>query len=110
MAMANLGLRFLLELSALGALGYWGFTLPAGLLTRIGLGLGAPLVAALIWGAFVSPKASIPLPGEWRLVPEILVFGSAAAALYAAGRPTLAATFAILAVLSRILLVLLPQA
>lgn len=110
MAMANLGLRFLLELSALGALGYWGFTLPFGWLGRIGLGIGAPVIAALIWGAFVSPKAAVPLPGEWRLVPEVLVFGAAAAALYAAGKPALAATFVVLAVISRILLMLLPQA
>lgn len=109
MAMANLGLRFLLELAALVGLGYWGFTISGSTLLRILLGIGAPLAAALLWGTFVSPKARIPLPGEWRLLPEILIFGAAALALYTAGRSSLAFTFAGLAILSRILLFILPQ-
>jgi hypothetical protein len=51
---ANLALRFLLELCALGALGYWGFKTGGGLIAKIGLGIGAPLVAAVVWGTFVS--------------------------------------------------------
>jgi hypothetical protein len=43
---ANLALRFLLELCALGALGYWGFKTGGGLVAKIGLGIGVPLVAA----------------------------------------------------------------
>ncbi len=35
---ANLALRFLLELCALGALGYWGFKTGGGLAAKIGLG------------------------------------------------------------------------
>jgi hypothetical protein len=109
MVMVNLGLRFLLELASLGALGYWGFTLPLGLLSRLLLGLGAPLAAALLWGTFVSPKAAIPLPGEWRLVPEALVFGAATAALYFAGKKGLAGSFLVLVVLNRILMLVLPE-
>jgi hypothetical protein len=47
---ANLALRFLLELCALGALGYWGFKTGNGTLAKRGFGVGAPLVAAVVWG------------------------------------------------------------
>ncbi len=36
----NLGLRFVLEMVALIAVGYWGFKLPCGLLVQILAGLG----------------------------------------------------------------------
>jgi uncharacterized protein DUF2568 len=60
---ANLLLRLLLELFALGALGYWGFKTGNETIAKIGLGVGAPLVAAVVWGAFLSPRAAIALPG-----------------------------------------------
>ncbi len=60
---ANLALRFLLELCALVALGYWGFKTGGGLMAKIGLGIGAPLAAAVVWGVFVSPQARVQLPG-----------------------------------------------
>ena len=43
---ANLGLRFALELCTLAALGYWGFRTGSGPLMKLVLGLGAPVVAA----------------------------------------------------------------
>ena len=89
----NLGVRFLLELSALVALGYWGFTTGDGLAARIGLGIGAPLTAAIIWGTFVAPKARNRLADPLRHVPELLVFGSAVAALFATGHGVLAWVF-----------------
>ena len=52
-----LAIRFGLELAALAALGYWGIETGDGAVTKIVLGLGAPLVAAVLWGLFVSPKA-----------------------------------------------------
>jgi Protein of unknown function (DUF2568) len=42
---ANLPLRFLLELCALGALGYWGFKTGGALVAKVGLGIGAPLAS-----------------------------------------------------------------
>ncbi len=41
---ANLLLRFLLELCALGALGYWGFKTGNAAITKTVLGVAAPLV------------------------------------------------------------------
>ena len=93
----NLVLAFLLELCALAALGYWGARTDGGLLTRAALGLGVPLLAAVLWGTFAAPKAPVvvPLVG---LGVKLMVFGSAATALYATGHRTLALTFAVLVV------------
>ncbi len=62
---ANAGATFFLELgalAALAALGSWGFRAGSGPIVATGLGVGAPLLAALLWGAFVAPKAAVPLP------------------------------------------------
>ena len=101
---ANLLVRFLLELCALGALGYWGFKTGSATITKIGLGIGAPLVAAVVWGAFVSPQAPVQLPGLLVLVFQVLVFGLAAAALVATGQQTLALVFVMIVVINAILM------
>jgi hypothetical protein len=101
---ANLALRFLLELCALGALGYWGFKAGGGLSAKIALGVGAPLVAAVVWGTFVSPQAPVRLPGPVVLVLQALVFGSAAAGLVATGHRTLALGFVVIIVINALLM------
>ncbi|MGZ8616207.1 MAG: YrdB family protein [Actinomycetota bacterium] len=37
------------------ALGVWGFTVGGATFTKIELGIGAPLAAAVVWGFFVAP-------------------------------------------------------
>jgi hypothetical protein len=54
-----------------------------------------PLVAAVVWGAFVAPDASVDAPGAVRLVLQAGVFGAAAAGLLALGRTGLAGGFAV---------------
>jgi hypothetical protein len=99
---ANLALAFLLELCALAALGYWGVRVGGGPVTKVALGLGAPLLAAILWGLFAAPRApvSVPLVG---LGVKLLVFGSAALALYATGHRILAIAFAVLVVVNSVL-------
>ncbi|WP_274649688.1 YrdB family protein [Paenibacillus humicola] len=104
---ANLALRFLLELSAVASLCYWGFHNGSSLAAKTMLGIGSPLLAAVAWGAFVSPKAAIPVSAPLRLLVEVALFLLAAAALFAAGRDTLGSTLVILAFASRILMFLL---
>jgi hypothetical protein len=101
---ANLALRFLLELCALVALGYWGFTTGSGAITKVALGIGAPLVAAIVWGVFVAPRAPVALPGFVVLLLQVLVFGSAAAGLIATGHRTLALAFAVVVVINAVLM------
>lgn len=77
----NVLVRFLLELCALGAVGYWGFKTGGGLAAKVGLGIGAPLVVAVTWAVFVSPRAPVQLPLPVSLLLQVAVFGLAAAAL-----------------------------
>jgi hypothetical protein len=101
---ANLALRFLLELCALAALGYWGFQTGQSLLVKIGLAIAAPLLAAVVWGAFIAPRAAVPVPTWLWLVLQVLIFGCAAAGLVATGHGILAGVF-VLAVVINILLI-----
>ena len=101
---ANLGLRFLLELCVLVALGYWGFKTGRALIGKSALGIGAPLVVAVVWGVFVSPNAAVALAWPVHLLLELVIFGLAAATLYAAGRPSLAWVLAVVFVINRILM------
>jgi hypothetical protein len=97
MAYANDGLRFLLELGMLAALAYWGFSEHEGAVQWL-LGLGAPGLTAVVWGAFVAPKASRPQVDPVRLLLEVAVFGSGVAALLASGRVALGLVFAALVI------------
>ena len=101
---ANLLLRFLLELCALGAVGYWGFKIGGGLAAKIGLGIGVPLVVAVVWGVFVSPQAPVRLALPLSLLLQVLVFGLAAAALVATGHRTPALVFVALVVINALLM------
>ncbi len=106
---ANLALRFLLELVALAALGYWGFQAGDGPLMKAILTLGAPLLAIVLWSLFGAPRAWRPLTGAWHLLLDAIVFGSAVPALIAAGQPLLALVFGVLLVGNRLLLYLWKQ-
>ena len=53
---ANLALRFLWELFALGTLGYWGFKTGNSTITKIVLGVGAPLVG---WSVLGKPSVVV---------------------------------------------------
>jgi hypothetical protein len=101
---ANLALRFLLELCALAALGFWGFQAGPNLLTKVAFGIGTPLLAAIFWGLFVAPRAVVLLPEPARHLLGLFVFACAAAGLVAAGRPGLAWAFALIALANAALL------
>ena len=102
---ANLALRFLLELVALGAFAYWGFTLPdASTIFRVIIGLGTPILAATLWGFFAAPKSSRRLHGAPYHAFEIVFFGLAGAALIAAGSVTLGIIVAVLVLINLILI------
>lgn len=92
----NLVVRFLLELGILAALGYWGWTQHAGA-ARWLLAIGAPVVAAALWGIFRVPDDGgapvVTVPGIVRLLLEAVLFGSAIRALAAAEHPVLALVF-----------------
>jgi hypothetical protein len=96
----NLALTFFLELGVLVALGYWGFHTGQGTVASITLGLGAPLAAAILWALFGAPRARWHLKGVYRVLLQIVFFGSAALALYAAVSPGLGVAWAIVCLIN----------
>jgi hypothetical protein len=63
---ANDILAFLIELVALGTLGWWGTTKGTSMAPAVLLGVGTPLAAAVVRGLFASPKAKVR-----RTTPEV---------------------------------------
>jgi len=105
----NLALRFLLELVALLAIGYWGWANFGGGL-RIVAAIGLPLIAAVLWATFAVPgdrsrsgKAPVPVPGVVRLGLELALFAVAVWALYAAGQTTLGLILAVVVIIHYLL-------
>jgi hypothetical protein len=105
----NLAVRFLLEICVLIAVGYWGFKTNSNWFLKILLGIGAPLLIAVIWGVFGAPKAANHLTGFNLLALEVIVFGSGVAALFAAKNYSLAWVFAIVVIVNRILMIVWKQ-
>ncbi|MBO8164250.1 MAG: YrdB family protein [Brevibacillus sp.] len=101
---ANLALRFFLELCALAALGYWGFQTGKGLLLKMVLGIGAPLLIAIVWAILGSPSAPLKLSAPLHLLLELVVFGIPAIALYASGKQDLAWIYGVVVVINRVLM------
>lgn len=91
----NLGLRFLLEVAALGALAYWGWTAHSGSI-RTAWAIGLPAVAAALWATFRAPghggEPVVAVTGPIRLALELALFALAVGLVYLAGRPTIAAS------------------
>ena len=91
----NETVAFLLELAALGFLGWWGFGAGHEGVLRVLLGVGTPLSAVVVWALFAAPRA------RWRprlllvLVVKGLVLGGGAAALYGVGHAVAAGTMAV---------------
>jgi hypothetical protein len=91
-ARANLIFRFLLEMTAFIAGGYWGYGLAEGLWGGT-LALLIPLGMALVWGFFAVPNdpsrgavnVPAPVPGWLRLLIEILFFGFGVWCVFAVG-------------------------
>jgi len=87
----NLVLAFTLELCGLAAFG-WGAHTGNQPLTRLALGVGAPLGAAVLWGVFAAPRAPVASPVAAAAV-QIAFHLGAALTIGATGHLRLAATF-----------------
>jgi Protein of unknown function (DUF2568) len=94
----NLGLAFLLELAALAAFCWWGFHVSGANWLKVVLGIGAPIVVAIVWGLFAAPRAKYQLSTVSTIAVKVIVFGAATAALIASGQPVLGIAFAVVVV------------
>ena len=84
----NLTARFLLEIVALIIIGIWAKEQFHGILS-IAMMIAVPLLVVIIWGTFNvegdpsrSGKAPIQVPGLFRLLIELIIFGFAIWALF----------------------------
>jgi hypothetical protein len=107
MAATNLALRFIIELIALGAVGYWGFSNRGLGLGRIALGIGASLALIVVWTLVVAPNGAIPLSQPQRDVIGTALLVLAAGALADTGYPTAAVAFGVVVIVNWIGLVTL---
>ncbi len=90
-------LAFLCELVAFGTLALWGFTMwpfPWNIVA----GIGAPLVAILVWALFVSPRAVLAVHPFVRAFVELLVYASATVAWWSMGNAWIGLAFGVVAV------------
>jgi len=106
---ANDLLRFILELWALVAFGYWGLNQSLGLFNYVLMVL-LPILVAVFWGIFAVPNdpsrsggAPVPVPGTLRLLLEFLILGLAFGAMYVEGLVYLSLTFGVLVIVHYIL-------
>lgn len=78
-------------------LAIWGFTgwpFPWNLVA----GIGAPLLALLVWALFVSPRAVLAVHPFVRAIVELFVYAAATIAWWSMGQAWIGLIFAIVAV------------
>ncbi|MGY1604334.1 DUF2568 domain-containing protein [Geodermatophilus sp. SYSU D00815] len=95
---SNLALRLAVEVAALVALGMWGWHRGRHGWSRLGLTVGAPAAAAVVWALLAAPGSTVEVPGPVQAVVQVAVLGAATAALAATGRRRPAAVLAAIAV------------
>ena len=105
----NLAIRFLLELCILVIFGYWGFKTGQTGLTKVLLGIGSPILFAIVWGVLLEPKSASRVHEPWLVWLEIIVFGLATWALARSGRLNLAVAFGAIYLLNKILMLIWRQ-
>jgi Protein of unknown function (DUF2568) len=101
---ASLALRFALELAMLAALAVWGVHAGHSTAADVVLGVGAPAVAATLWGLFAAPRSGRRLSGRALTVVQLVLLGAGAAALVAARHTAAGIVFAALIVLNALTL------
>jgi Protein of unknown function (DUF2568) len=105
---ANAAFRFLLELCALLAIGYWGFASADGVKAVV-RGLGVPLLMIAVWGTFGAPGAPLRAAAPMRLALLAVIYGWAVAALASIGQLVLAIALGAAVVVNTVLLYALGQ-
>jgi hypothetical protein len=93
----NIGLRGIIEMGIVLAIGYWGFHAVEANIARILLGIGAPLAVFGFWGLVDFHEAGRRAE-SLRLIQELVVTGLAAVRLFVAGQPALAWAMGLLSV------------
>lgn len=94
--------RFVLEIFAYISLCLWGF-ISFDLPWNVVVGIGAPVIAIMLWALFRSPKAVFQMDPFGTAIVEIAVMGTAVFAWWDMGQPIVAVIFALVAVTSGVI-------
>jgi hypothetical protein len=105
----NEALAFVLELCALAALAVWGAHTGGTAAVKIVLAVAAPLLAAVVWGRFVAPRAPVKLSSGWKFAIACVVFAAATAGLIDAGHTVLGIVLAAAFLANRLILMALGE-
>lgn len=107
----NLFVRLFAELAIVVSLGFWGWRATGGsfetvqaAITGIAAAVMGPLGWAIVWGAFVGPKAKRRLQDPIRFIVEIAMFVGFAVALTAVDLPVVGITLGALAAATSLLM------
>lgn len=100
----NLAVRFVVELAALFALGFWGFQRGETERQKYAMASLAALSAAGLWGLLIAPNAPVDPGTVIRVALQVLIFGAAVAALVVVRRERLAILFGVVAAVNGVLL------
>lgn len=84
----HLTLAFVLELVALVGYALLGWSLADGVV-RVLLAVVFPLAFAVVWGAFLSPRAPVAVPVGVAAALRVVLLAGGGVALVAAGSPVL---------------------
>ena len=100
MGATNLALRFIVEVIAVGAVGYLGLQQQRTPVRRIALGIGASLALIVVWAVLVAPHEANPLSQPQRDVIGTALLVLAAGALAETGHPTAAVAFGVVVIVN----------
>ncbi|MGV1033894.1 MAG: YrdB family protein [Microbacteriaceae bacterium] len=78
---------WLVDVTAFVVLGIWGFTQFAFPWPALLGGIGAPVLAILVWALFLSPRAVFGVDAFGRALVQIALFSAAALAMIFMGWP-----------------------
>ena len=109
MVIANLALRFIVELVGVGALAYAAYQAPLDGIVRIAVTVAAPLALIVVWAIVVAPKATNGLSQPQRDAIGTGLLVLVAVALGLSGQATAAAVFGAVVVVNWVLGVVLGQ-
>jgi hypothetical protein len=93
MAIANLALRFVVELLGVAASSYWGYQAAGGGPAGIVLAIGAAVALIAVWAVVVARNADNAFTQPQRDVIGTGLLLLSATALFAAGQPRAAVAF-----------------
>ncbi|EED6225794.1 YrdB family protein, partial [Salmonella enterica subsp. enterica serovar Haifa] len=94
--------RVVVLLVAIASLALWGFA-SWDLPWNIVFGVGAPLIALVLWALFLSPRAVLRVHPFLRAIVELLIYVGVTIAWWSMGQALIGTAFALVAVVAGVL-------